>query len=744
MHSDGFQTIGVETTAVVVLAKGATTAEVSANKGHLLEDLLAQLLGELGYEKPTVESLRVTAEGIELDVTAKAKVTGQQLIAECKAYSSNISAGEFTSFMGKYLLAREDNRQLAGIFLGLPRLTAGGKEQADRLAEKASLFRYLSSAGVCRLLQEAALLPAVSEGPKLGSDITVVITRHGLALAAHELDSKSRRAKALVLWTRTGSVPEPLRMLVESSSLANGLPVVIAGDAAEKVPAKSDADPSIVSVRESTSDFEYQLPAAPRFFIGRKEVATGLAESIRTRVNCETLVVNAKSGWGKSSLALRLKNSVDQAGGVGLVVDTRTAETSRFVTAALEKFTRQLSDRGIITLREDAAFGSVASSLKTLAEAQWSRRPPLLLFFDQFENVFRDDAVTREFRDLAVQASGMDVPLTIGFAWKTDLVGWTEDHPYRLRDEIREMATRVILEPLGPREIETLLRRLEKALSEKLDVDLRRRLREYSQGLPWLFRKLASHILGEVSRGATQEQLVRQSLNVQALFESDLAELSPKEQEGLRAIARSAPALVSDLEEVVPNAIVQSLLNRRLIVQVGDRIDTYWDIFRDFLLTGSVAIQDSYIIRYGPASVGRLMRRLLAHGGEMSVADAAEELATSSNAVFNLARELRLMGLVRMESSQIIVVSDIAEATDQESACKAVVAAALRRHKISTVVLKRLSSDDIRLSFADVAAELPRAFPTVESMTRAGSLTHVPFASGLRTGTWSGSTFGDR
>lgn len=334
------------------------------------------MLGELGYGNPTVESTRVTTDGVELDVSAKAKVTGQNLIAECKAYSSNIPASEFTGFMGKYLLAREDDSDLAGIFLGLPRLTAGGKEQADRLAEKASLFRYLSSAGVSKLLQEADLLPALSEGPELSSDITIVITRHGLAFAAHELDPESRRATAVSVWTRDGGVPDPLRTLVEGSPLADGLPVLAVGEKARAAPVKADADPNIVFVRESTSDFEYQLPAAPKFFIGRKEIAQSLAEQLRGQTTCDTLVVNAKSGWGKSSLAVRLKSSVEQAGGVGLVVDTRTAESSRFVTAALESFTRQLAEKGIVKLQDDAAFSSVTSSLSTLSDAEWLRRPP--------------------------------------------------------------------------------------------------------------------------------------------------------------------------------------------------------------------------------------------------------------------------------------------------------------------------------------------------------------------------------
>jgi hypothetical protein len=707
--------IGLETMRLEVLAKGATAADVSNRRGHLFESFLAQLLGHLGFREPRTEDLNVTSQGVEIDVMATAKVTGHPLMAECKAYSSNVRVPALTSFLGKYLLEHADNPQLAGLFVALPRLTPEAKEKADAAAEKFPLFRHLGTHDICELLIDAGLLPPIPAGPALKSDVTVFVTEHGLALGARELDPATRGATRVAVWSAE-VIPSPLLDLVALAPLADGLPVSPAGESPPLAPVAAGDAPTIVPVYGSTSDFEYQLPAAPEFFVGRKTVADRLAAEVRGRKAGGALVINAKSGWGKSSLALRLANEARQAGGVGFVLDSRTAERPDFVIASLEYVVREAAEAGVLRLPEDAAFSSLASIVRTVAHGAWdSPQRPVLLFFDQFENAFRDRALTREFRDLTLLVRELASPLTIGFAWKTDLVGWTEDHPYDLRDEIRASASLAVLEPLGPREIETLLRRLEKALGGKLDRELRRRLREFSQGLPWLFKKLASHILSEVQRGVTQEHLARESLNVQSLFESDLQALSPQEEEGLRSIARSAPVVVSDLEEVVPSAVLQSLLNRRLVVQVGERIDTYWDIFRDFLLTGRVAIEESYILRYGPSAVARLLRRLFAAGGDLTVGAAAKEIGSSVNVVWNLSRELRLMGIANAEANRVILTPTVRQASDAEQVIREQVASALRPHKIHSIVDELLEKGPAAISFGTVASELPRAFPAVEA-----------------------------
>lgn len=706
--------ITVDTAAVVVLAEGSSTSEISNRRGHLFEKFIVKLLATQGYGDPHPENLNVTSEGIELDVLARHTVTNEQVICECKAYSSNVRAPLLTSFLGKFALARADDARISGLFIALPRLTPEAKEKADAAQTKLPGFRYLGSYEICRLLQTANILPSWDEGPEIRSDPTVIVTEHGVVLASCELDSDTRRASRWVTWARTNEVPSPVVRLIERH-LSKGLPVVRAGHEAGAVPIRVPSLPKIVEVQGSTSDFEYQLPAAPAFFIGRKALAQSLLETLRDRQKGGSIVINAKSGWGKSSLVLHLQKEIEKTGGVGLVIDSRTAERSDFVSAAMERIIRKAVERNVLELPSQAAFSSLPSIVETLKRATWtSHTRPVFLAFDQFENVFRDADLAREFRDLAFLIREINAPLTVSFSWKTDVVAWTEGYPFGLRNDIRDASLVAILEPFGPREVEALLRRLEKALGSKLNRELRQRLREYnSQGLPWLFKKFGAHILAEIERGVTQDDLAKQALNARGLFESDLARLSPSEQSVLRTIAQAAPVAISDLDyDVSTGAVLDSLLHQRLVVQVGHTIDVYWDTFRDYLNNGSVAIEDSYVVRYPPLGVGRLLRVVVAEGGSVSVPDAAARLDTTATVVFNYSRELRQFGVLSAESNRVTLEPDLLGSPDREEAIRARVSQALRRHKMYKLAVDILARENI-VSIHQFASVLAAEFRAV-------------------------------
>jgi hypothetical protein len=709
--------VALDTTQVLVLADGHTPADVRNRRGRVFERFIALLLTHYGYSHPRPEHLNVVSDGIELDVTAEHRLTGRSLVAECKAYSVNVAPEKLDQFLGKYALLRSNNDALDGFFIALPRLTGPGVAHAEAIMESFPQLKVLAAPDVVTKLREVELLPAEPDEPLL-ADPAVIVTEHGLALAYRSLDPRSRRAVAVRVVSANASAAQPLIELVEQSAYAEGLAVRTdpAGMPAIPMPAAQLEPPDVVPVHGSSDDFEYQFPASPPYFIGRKAVVSRLVRLATTRGAGQVLVVNARSGWGKSSLALRVAQGVARQHGHALVVDSRTASRPDFATAALERLAHGAETGGVLRIADDAAFSSRSSALQTFTNSAWKPGAAALIFFDQFENVFRNEELTRAFRDLALAVLEIPVPLTVGFAWKTDLVGWTEAHPYQLRDAIRQSADVTVLDPWGRQEIDVLLRRLERRLEEKLHPELRRRLREYSQGLPWLLKKLSGHIIGEVRESrTTQEQLLDQDLNIQTLFESDLGELSPAEQQALRAIARIAPVVIAELEDVVPSEVLQSLLDRRLVVQISERADIYWDIFRDFLNSGRVAIEDSYIMRYSPQAVGRLLRAVVAAGGSMSVQDAANELDTSIGVIFNLARELRLVGVTGSRPNQVVVVQEVQHTKDREAAVRARVARALRRHRIQTLVTEVLEHAAEPLSATRLAREMPAAFPAVEA-----------------------------
>lgn len=713
--------------SVIVMAHGESQQEQSYARGHLFERFVARLLNRYGFEEPRRSNLNVTSEGIELDVVARHNLTHAKAIAECKVYSRPVKATELTSFYGKLAAERLEEPQTFGLMVALPRLTPEGEEKARSISARDPNFRYLNADDVASAMRELAMIVDEPSGLVYTSDPALIITEDGEFAATLVLDQVSRNPISVAVWTVSGIVPRPTLELIQSNEYAAGLPVVdvradieAANGPSMVELAEQNEEPLIATVVGSGSDFEYQLPASPRYFVGRKALLTRM--SSRLAAGEKVIVFNAQSGWGKSS-ALKLGEMAMAPDGHALILDTRTASTPRYIVEVIRRAAAEAARIGMLSLPDDAAWASLTSALRTIGHARWTDdRRPLLLFFDQFENVFRDPDLTRAFRDLAAGVRELAVPLLVGFAWKTDLVAFTESHPYQLRDEIRHMSTVFIVEPFGPNEVNTLLNRLEKQVGDRLLPDLKSRLREYSQGLPWLLKKLSDHILSELSRGVTQEKLLAEALNVQNLFEADLAELDPAQYEVLRHIARFAPIAASEVTERYAPDIVQSLVNRRLVVQVGERLDTYWDIFRDFLTTGRVPVEDSYILRMTPRQVARLLPLVVESGGDATVPELARSLETSDTAIFNMSRDLRLLGVTVYEPNHVKFAEEIQEASDRERALRRRVALALRRHRALSTFVGLNERFGGKVSVASYAKELPKAFPAVGVSNRTWAL----------------------
>ncbi|SJN20002.1 Dinucleotide-utilizing enzymes involved in molybdopterin and thiamine biosynthesis family 2 [Luteococcus japonicus LSP_Lj1] len=447
----------------------------------------------------------------------------------------------------------------------------------------------------------------------------------------------------------------------------------------------------------------------PRYFVGRGEPVRDLLAHMEARRG--PFVLNAQSGWGKSSLALMLASKIS---GLSFVLDTRTASSPSYVAAAVRHAALAAERAGLLVLPDDASWATTAGALRSLRDSSWRDGASLLVVFDQFENAFSDAALTAEFRDAALWSRENPEHVTLAFAWKTDYVDWIESHPYRLRDQIREASKVVNLAPFGSREVETVLRRLEAAVGAGLSRELRQRLREYSQGLPWLLKKLSGHLITEMASGKSQEQLIGEALNVQNLFDSDLAALSPQERDALNFVARYAPVRAAEVTERFTAGLVQSLLNQRLIVQVGEKLDTYWDIFRDYLNSGRVPIEDSYILRLSPNSVARLVSELLAHSGSAATSEIAEAWETTENVVWNLARELRQLGLGSSAGGFTSLAPEIVGSSDPEHEIRSRVANALRRHRAYSEFADLSERGQGRVQVSAFAARLREAFPAVQ------------------------------
>lgn len=353
--------------------------------------------------------------------------------------------------------------------------------------------------------------------------------------------------------------------------------------------------------------------------MGRDEIRTNILSFFKDVSNKKStkriFYLNGKSGWGKSSLVLeikgRCKNKHHKNKFYPIAIDTRSANSDNFVALSFNKIIQNSYKDGFVennVFTMPIEFTSNIDLLSSDSVLQYLKELKdlgkfLVIIFDQFEDVFRKKDYFKTFYKFLSDVTDLKPNLIIGFSWKSDFLIQSDDSSYHIWQQAKEQAREFTINEFGEKEIEGIIKQLEGSIG-RIDKSIKDRIKESSQGLPWLTKKLCIHIYDQIKAGIKKEDLIESNLNIRDLFQKDDERLVSDELKALKLIAKRAydgnSFEETEVGDIIDGNIISSLLNKRLIIRSGANYNIYWDIYRDYLVIGEIPIiGESFLLRQG-------------------------------------------------------------------------------------------------------------------------------------------------
>lgn len=672
----------------------------SDDKGKFYEEFVAKLLQPMRFS--VTERLRVT--GMEIDILARCKDGNKKVLVECKAHRDPLPSDVLSKLLGNVHIRKAD----AGWLFTTSDLTKDGRGQWEDIQNDQELCNqlvwYSPERTIDLLIDQRAVVDPrsfVGQFPtSTASDWTLIISP-GICAWLGQIAEQGIPTRFAVFNAETGQ-PLPANRAQEVANVSPRFSALQLIDLSAKTytPERQRERPPVARVSAGDS-WDDPRPARPIDFVGRddliQDVASYISDVRQSRTTTRTFAIQGPSGWGKSSLTLKF---VDMARNGRIpqcsltAVDTRSATNSAFVSEALRVAFLDAASRGFLShsdfqiqsLREPLQSPDLLDALKTLSESQNC----IVLIFDQFEELFSKEVLFETFnavRELSLDVDALQVPLILGFAWKTD-IALPQQHPaYHLWHQLGDRRRTFKLRELGRSDIARIIGKAERSAEGRLSVALRARLIEQCQGLPWLLKKLLVHVLQRVKAEESQYLLLERELDVELLFKEDLAVLKDEQIRCLKYVAKRAPVAVAEVEENFHRDTTNLLINEHLLVRSGMNYVVYWDIFRDYLVDGKVPhIPWGRTFQRGPAIALKALERI-ADVGSLTVPQLATALSLKEGTCFNLVADLVSLQLVEPAGANSYGLADHLSDTRPMTVARHV-QGQLRRH----VVVKELAS----------------------------------------------------
>lgn len=680
------------------------------DKGAFYEEFVVEILKPMRLRP--VQRLRVT--GMELDILAKGEDRPTTILVECKAHRDPIPADVITKLMGNVQLKKADQ----GWLFTTSDLTKDGRglwEEIQSDPDHARNFVWYSPAKTIDVLvsQRTIIDPLALTQSLAGQergDWSLVVTPGRYSWLV-ELLEDGLPAFYAVFDARTGAPlgNKDARDVASASPRYNALQLLQLTGESESKPRSVPVPKAQVARVISGDAWEDPRPARPSDFVGRDEVLKKISifvEQVRSgATSTRSFAVLAPSGWGKSSLALKL---VQRASSRGMgnasitAVDSRSANNAAFVAEALRLALKDaISSKApgkknalkVHSLREPLDSPDIKRAMDQLrAEGKVA-----VLLFDQFEELFAKEALFEVFnavRDLSLDIDAVQAPLVLGFAWKTD-VSLPQQHPaYHLWHQLADRRKTFRVGEFGRGEIERVVSKAEKAIGKKLSRAVRSRLAEQCQGLPWLLKKLLVHVLQRISTTESQYLLMERELDIEQLFKEDLEQLQDEHIRCLKFVAARAPVPVAEVEESFSRDTTNLLINQHLLVRSGMNYVVYWDIFRDYLIEERVPqIPWTRTFQRMPTVAVKALE-VLKKEGLLSAANLAVHLSLKEGPTFNLLGDLVALQLADADGAgNYKLPSYLSEPSP--SSVASVARNQLRRHVVARAIERLWTKDQV-------------------------------------------------